>query len=290
MSVFLLLLKIIGILLLSLLGLVLLIVLLVLFCPISYGAKGSCKKGQTDVHTKITWLIGLLAVCVDITDEKVKSYIRVCGIRISFSHKRDNLDDFEDTREGEYAVSDDSPTEEKPLAAQELQWENDEMEQETSLDNDVGASSQSVFSKIQNVWLKGKETLQSLKDFFTHGKETYSKILSLWENESCKAGIKYIIQQLLSFLGKLRPKKFCLKLSFSTGSPDTTGEILGVLSVFPIAYRYRWEIMPDFVSEEAYADAVFDISGKLFGFQILRTVLAIILDKNCRKLYNKLMK
>ena len=88
MSVFLLLLKFIGILLLSLLGMILLLVFLVLFCPFSYSAKGDCQKEQTNIRAKIIWLIGLLAVCVDTTEENVKSYIRVCGIRFSFSRNR----------------------------------------------------------------------------------------------------------------------------------------------------------------------------------------------------------
>lgn len=276
MSVFLLLLKFIGILLLSLLGMILLLVFLVLFCPFSYSAKGDCQKEQTNVRAKIIWLIGLLAVCVDTTEENVKSYIRVCGIRFSFPRNRNNFENFEDTRAGVSSVEDDNPSEAKPLAAQELRQEDEEMVQETSVDGDAGDPAQSVFFKIRNGWAKGKETR--------------SKISSLWENESCKEGIKFIIRQFFSFLGKLKPRKFRLKLSFSTGSPDTTGQLLGIFSVFPITYRNRWEIIPDFVSEEAYADAVFDISGRLFGFQILRTVLAIILDKNCRKLYNKLMR
>lgn len=290
MSVFLLILKIIGILLLSLLGLALLIILLVLFCPISYCAKGASQKSRTDIRAKAGWLAGLLAVCVNITGENIKSYIRICGIRISFSKKRNKSKDFGNTGEGETTIDGRSSLESKPLAAQELQPQKAETETVSDIptDNDIGISSHSVFSKIKDAWATAKNVVRSLKDMFTHMKETCGKISSLWENESCKEAIQLIFRQLFSLLGNLKPKKFRLKLSFSTGSPDTTGQLLGMLSLFPMAYQNRWEIIPDFVAEEAYGDAVFDISGRIFGFQILRTVLGIILDKNCRKLYNKL--
>lgn len=283
MSVFLLILKIIGSLFLSLLGLALLIILLVLFCPISYCAKGTSQKSRTDIRAKAGWLAGLLAVCVNITGENIKSYIRICGIPISFSGKRNKSRDFGDTGEGETTIDGSSSLESKPLAVQELQPQKDETD-------DTGSSSHSGFSKIRSGWETTKNVVRSLKDMFTHMKETWGKISSLWENESCKEAIQLIFRQLVSLLGKLKPKKFRLKLSFSTGSPDTTGQLLGVLSLFPMAYQNRWEIMPDFAAEEAYGDAVFDISGRVFGFQILRAVLGIILDKNCRKLYNKLMR
>ena len=292
MSVFLLILKVIGILLLSLLGLALLIILLVLFCPFSYCAKGTSQKSRTDIRAKAGWLAGLLAVCVNITGQNIKSYIRICGIRISFSKKRNKTKDFGDTGEGEITIDSSSSPERKPLAAQELQPQKDETETapEIPTDDDTGAVSHSVFSKIRSGWATAKNVVRSLKDMLTHMKETCGKISSLWENESCKEAIQLIFRQLFSLLGKLKPKKFRLKLSFSTGSPDTTGQLLGVLSLFPMAYQNRWEIMPDFVDEEAYGDAVFDISGRVFGFQILRTFLGIILDKNCRKLYNELMR
>ena len=309
MSIFLLILKIIGIVLLSLLGLVLFVVLLVLFCPFSYHVKGVCQRKQTDVRANISWLLGLLAVCMNITGDGTKSYLRICGIRFSSSNKRYHFRDFEDTNGKESHADRQELAEPKPLEAQELSKDDfkernlengletagdtktdSAISPDTQTDADTDTAGSSVFVRIRERWQNFRKVTGDLKEMFTHFKETCGKTASLWQEENCQAGIKFIVKQLFSLLGKIKPGKFRLKLSFSTGSPDTTGELLGVLSMFSMVYRYHWEVMPDFSSEEAYADAVFDISGRLFGFQILRTGLAIVLDKNCKKLYNKLMK
>ena len=43
----------------------------------------------------------------------------------------------------------------------------------------------------------------------------------------------------------------------------------------------------DFTAEEFYAEADFTVHGRIFGVQILALALRIILDKNCRRLYNR---
>ena len=57
------------------------------------------------------------------------------------------------------------------------------------------------------------------------------------------------------------------------------------LRLFP--KRHDWNIIPDFTAEEFYAEADFTVHGRIFGVQILALALRIILDKNCRRLYNR---
>lgn len=82
------------------------------------------------------------------------------------------------------------------------------------------------------------------------------------------------------------PYRLKLNLEYSTGSPDTTAQLLGILTMFPIGYQNRWNVHPDFTADNAYAEAEFDVKGRILGFSLLKLILGLVLDKDCRKLYN----
>ena len=69
-----------------------------------------------------------------------------------------------------------------------------------------------------------------------------------------------------------------------------TGMALGVLAMFPIGYQNRWRIYPDFETDKTYAEGDFDIRGFLFGYQIIFIMVRLIIDKECRRMYNRFMK
>ena len=48
--------------------------------------------------------------------------------------------------------------------------------------------------------------------------------------------------------------------------------------------------VPDVEAEEAYADGTFDVKGFLFAYQILFSVIRLVIDKECRRMYNKYKK
>ena len=86
------------------------------------------------------------------------------------------------------------------------------------------------------------------------------------------------------------PYKLYLRAEFSAGSPDKTGMVLGILAMFPIGYKNKWKIRPDFEREEIYIDSEFDIKGHIFLYKILVIAIRVLVDKNCRKLYNEIRK
>ena len=107
------------------------------------------------------------------------------------------------------------------------------------------------------------------------------------DDEKNKKAFSNIWKQLEHLVVAVLPKRLKLWLKYSTGSPDTTGQVLGILAIFPVGYRNHWNIIPDFTAEEFYAEADFTVHGRIFGVQILALALRIILDKNCRRLYNR---
>lgn len=77
MSVFLLILKIIGIALLVILGLIVVIALLALFCPFVYRVKGSYHEKNLQLQVRIWWLGRLLGLCADTAEEGFHTYVRI---------------------------------------------------------------------------------------------------------------------------------------------------------------------------------------------------------------------
>lgn len=284
MSIVLLIFKIIGLILLFLLVAVLLMVALLLFCPFTYRIKGSYHEKELKLHICAFWLGYLLGIFVDTDGGNMQMYLRILGIRKSFL-KHDNPQDFEDT------IADDKPkteetAEEKPAG----DFQNDtapgpQKAEEESTDDKKSQKSRHFIKEKKRVLLETAERIkQALKNF----NETRRKIVQLLNDPYCKAAFHTIWNRFIYLLKKIMPCKLKLKLKYSTGSPDTTGELLGILAMFPLGYRNHWNITPDFVSEEFYAEADFDVRGHILGVWILRALLGILLDKNCQKLYNKI--
>ena len=145
-------------------------------------------------------------------------------------------------------------------------------------------------------WKNLRQRLKRLQDFFnrlryilTHIRNKSKDFFEFINDKENRAALKKLKESLFSLFKRISPRKSSLDLKYSAGSPDITGGLLGVLALFPFGYKYHWNILPDFAAENAYAEADFDIRGRLYGIQILVLFLGIVLDKNCQKLYNKIM-
>ena len=107
MSVFLLILKIIGIALLVILGLIVVIALLALFCPFVYRVKGSYHEKNLQLQVRIWWLGRLLGLCADTAEEGFHTYVRIFGFRKELHLQKEK----EDSADFKKPVQEDSPQE-----------------------------------------------------------------------------------------------------------------------------------------------------------------------------------
>lgn len=150
-----------------------------------------------------------------------------------------------------------------------------------------GKSIAQIPAKIRNLIAKIKNFFYTLKYAFSNLKKTIRKIKQLLTDESHKKAFTKVKTSLWQLLKILMPHRLKLNLEYSTGSPDTTAQILGILAMFPIGYQNRWNVHPDFTADNAYADADFDVKGRILGFSLLKLIFGLLLDKDCRKLYNE---
>ena len=302
MSILLLILKIIGIVLLVLLALVILFIIGILFVPYAYRVKGSFH-GKPDLTASIYGLGHLVGIGVILTESGAKMYLRICGIRKFLrSGNKDNKTGNTDQYEERVSENPKPDTHEKP-AIQEVgearETDNDDvssadaaesLENETDVFPAADVQASGKFPQKIKSWIaKIKNFFYTLKQAFYHMKQTIWKMKQLLTDESHKRAFAKVKTSVWKLLKILMPRRLKLNLEYSTGSPDTTAQLLGILAMFPIGYQNRWKVHPDFTAENAYAEADFDVKGRVLGFSFLKLLLGLVLDKDCRKLYNDFM-
>lgn len=300
MTVVLLILKIIGIILAALLGIVVLGILLVLFCPFRYRIWGSYHE-KPDISIRVAWLMCIFQFRMDITDTQ-QMYLRILGFRKNLSREEEETNESEESSglEEESETTNtvenafdkkrietnrsDAATVEENSGEKEFRNKEDPKDSIETKSTDVSRKTPekkiSISQKVKRIWEKIKRALFNIK-------ETAVKIKKLYMDPRNKLAFTKLKQSVAKFFRVLHPKKFQLKLKFSTGSPDTTGQLLGVIAMFPIGYRNGWNIVPDFTADAFYADAEFDVRGRGLGISLIKLACSIILDKNCKRLYNK---
>ena len=278
MSVLLLILKIIGIILLVILALFVLLIVGILFVPYAYRVKGSFH-GKPDLTASIYGLGHLVGIGMILTENGAKIYLRICGIRKFLQsgnkeNKTGNTDQYEENK-GEGQKTDPETGNYENLPMPEMQ------------------KIKAFWQKIVKIPEKFKRVIARIRDFFHtiksafgNAKKTIRKVKCLLTNESYKSAFTKLKTSVWQLLKILMPYRLKLNLEYSTGSPDTTAQLLGILTMFPIGYQNRWNVHPDFTADNAYAEAEFDVKGRILGFSLLKLILGLVLDKDCRKLYN----
>ena len=278
MIVLLLILKIIGIILLVILALFVLLIVGILFVPYAYRVKGSFH-GKPDLTASIYGLGHLVGIGMILTENGAKIYLRICGIRKFLQsgnkeNKTGNTDQYEENM-GEGQKTDPETGNYENLPMPEMQkikafWQK----------------TVKIPEKFKRVIARIRDFFHTIKSAFGNVKKTIRKVNCLLTNESYKSAFTKLKTSVWQLLKILMPYRLKLNLEYSTGSPDTTAQLLGILTMFPIGYQNRWNVHPDFTADNAYAEAEFDVKGRILGFSLLKLILGLVLDKDCRKLYN----
>lgn len=304
MTVVLLILKIIGIILAVLLGIVVLGILLILFCPFRYRIWGSYHE-KPDISIRVAWLMHIFQFRMDITETQ-QMYLRIFGFRKYLSRDEEETNESEETsgleEENETTNTTDDVFVEKETDRSDAAIEENgeagtfENTENTEDSTDVKSSDVShklpekkisISQKVKRLWKKIRDIWKKMKRAFSNIKETAEKVKKLYMDPQNKLAFTKLKQSAAKLFRVLHPKKFRLQLKYSTGSPDTTGQLLGVIAMFPIGYRNGWNVVPDFTADAFYADAEFEVRGRFFGISLIKLACSIILDKNCKRLYNK---
>lgn len=321
LHIFLMILKIIGIILAVLLGLVLLLLLLVLFVPIRYKGKLQREK-EPEVTARITWLLHMISVPVTFRDGVLSVKIKLFGIMVKkLMGDKEELD--EDADEFFHDVKDTARKEEKKIEEMEEQEASppDSSDEETEglgaleggekgdrLKEDEEEPSESempkqaknslikrifykikaFFLKIFGIWKKIKNLKYTFRKFCGKIKKAIQKYRDTKEfllDERTRGAVCRLLKEGKLLLRKLLPRRIRGELRFGTKDPALTGEILGGISIFYPIFMDNVKVYPDF--EKSILEGELFVKGR---FQLV--TVALILwrlwrDKNIRYVYHK---
>lgn len=282
-------LKVIGIILLITVAIILLVALLILFMPLRYKAAGdidNCIIGMG----RVTWLFRLFEVGFKYNEES-EAYYRI------FFWKRpmfddDDVDEDENENENVRDDIDDSymngaDAAEAAKAVEEVEGLQESLDLGQELEQAKGLE-HSEEAKTSKKKYRTKKKIDL--SFFSRIKALWIKIQKIKNNKIYNRAYNHIKDELFILLKAIAPKRLKLDLDFSTGSPDTTGQALGVIAMFPMVYKNKWNICPDFQADSPYARGSFDVTGRIYGYKLIFIIIRLLVDKNCRKLYNDFKK
>ncbi|MBO4902511.1 MAG: hypothetical protein J5518_06940 [Lachnospiraceae bacterium] len=283
MSIFLLVLKILGITLLSLIGLVLLIACLILFVPVRYRAE-SAYVSDVDLNVRLSWLLHLVTFRYTLSKDKTEKQLRILGIPVS---KRKKKEKSTKRRKKEEKPLDRVPKED------EITLEGFEDKQPSVPEPAAESQQDGVEEEKKGFYGKLKEYIAVVRDFILHFREKIlhyenkiKTIISLFTDEAKKETLTDALTQVVIILKAIRPRKCTGHFRFGFAEPDTTGKILAIASILYPFIGKSFSIEPYFDREILEGDLF--VRGRVFVITLLIAGWKLYFNKDLRKILDDL--
>ena len=304
-------LQITGIVLLSLLGLILLLVFLALVLPVKYKLSCNAEEGSKPAaNLNISYFLYLIRARADYTDAlyvKVKIlFFTVFQLKIpdkdeenvpdydlsELDEELEALDDENETvntvfESEENVPQDNTESMEEPANSEDAEsgedaekidsesdsgdTPGDEPEEEKSED-----SEDSAFSKLR---LKFEEIYDKIKR--VRSEIRYYR--NLYNSNEAKNAIFVIKKRVKRILKKVLPRRAHADVVFGFDSPDITGKVYGLYTLFARRFDKSSKVMPDF--ERKIFEGSLYCKGHFNIWCLIWNGLCVILNKNVRKIY-----
>lgn len=312
MSIFLSILKIIGIILGILLAILLALVLLIVFLPICYRVEGDFQE-KNEIHGRLSWLF-FIRVKFLAKGKKISVWLSILGFKkVLYPAEEKAARKAKKQRRSKKRTQKHTTPEEQDTVNTGFE---DEVEEHDGLTVDDDSASiqtaellsssatdksyttadetftDSDFSKKKSLpkfrpWHMIKTWIQKIKKFILSLKENFSNIKKEVSDETNKNAVSHIFKELKTLLHHIGPRRGKAQLSYSTGDSATTGELTGVLSIMPLFYKKGIHVVPDFTSDRFYIQGNFRVNGHFQVFHLLGIFIRVYRDKDLRKLMQK---
>ncbi len=275
-------LKILGIILLVILGLILTLVLVVLFVPIRYKSRGYVEKTDEgildNISVKVTWLLHIVSVKFDIDGKDSKLSIKIFGRELGLGKSKKPKTSKSKPKQTGYTAS---HIEIEPKAeTQDIKKSEVTKSLEDSNSKKDTGKPEVKPSDDKNTEDKPKEK-KSLKQRFTDILEKIKGICQKIKNinamknafveylrrDESKIAIREIKQIIFKAIKSILPRKFRADVTFGFSDPATTGNVLGVLSIFYGIYGNKLNLNPNFDQEQLKLK--YDLKGRIRIFTLL---------------------
>lgn len=298
-------LKFIGLLLLGILGLAVFLLLLVLFVPVRYRARGS-YYGAIKGNAGVSWLLHILS-CQVVYDGEADVCIRVFGIRLG-GRKRTGESETEepkrnvreDLKREKIRKEKDAPQTEAPKKKPEAgsgqsgeaqkmgehretgNRQKDEIHGKAGAEQDTGKHRK--FS-LGNPLEKIRVTFQRICDKLETINEKKEQILDFINQEDNRNTFRLLKRQVYRLLKHILPGKVKGRVKFGFDDPYTTGQILTWVSPFYGLYAKKLQLIPSF--DEKVLEGELNLKGRIRLGTVTAIAVRMLFDKNFRTLLKK---
>lgn len=297
MIIFLLILKIIGIVLLVLAC----ILALILFIPIFYEFDGDIDEGRYTV--RISWLLRAVRFRFQF-HEKVEAVLQILFFRYDFTDpvKKEQRQRRKDKKAARKRAREEKKYKNKREKKQRSrQKEREKAHQEINLGEELSENSQFETRESSQT----KKPAPEKAETFEHKREAGTRQIKdiaggIAEKATGAIGVIRFMREhqilgiiwpkLQIFLIRIRPRQLRGQIQFGFSDPATTGQVLGGIAMIPFLYQTEIVIRPDFESEKAYVSGNIYTKGRMHLIHFIILIVKLLLDKNIRSLLGNLRK
>lgn len=293
--------SVIGWILLGLLLLILAILLLVLFFPVTYQVKGRKSDTEMMLRVKVNWLFGLARLRYSYPEPgKLVCKVLFWNLLSAKKEKRTKKEQAESEDSTETNIS--NAQNQTRKAAEISQTGNSQLSQDAdpsgsgesdatggnaSATDTASEDAEAAKTEEQSAQKKSlKEKISAIVDKIKTIKDNVSYYTQLLQESTTKRVLQRILDKVAAVLKHVRPRKLEADLLIGTGSPDTTGYLMGAYGVFLPVLGRKINITPDFT--QAVIQGRIDIRGHVTVIVLLINACKLIFDKELRILIKKL--
>ncbi len=274
MAIFLLILKIIGIILAVIAG----IIVFIIASPITYKTQVD-YHGKLNVNAKVGWLLGLVRTSI-LYSQGGDPHILVKILFFTvFDNQRPKVDSNNKKLISNKKLR--AKKRKKPLAGGEKDLSSGKVKGPES----KPYTSKSKLKKVRVKKEEKKGVFSKIKTSFAGIKEKI-KSIAVWLDEDHRRLYGFLIDNIVKIIGKIKPKKFSFKGAGGTGDPYWTGRILSAASVIIGVFGIPGiEFSPDF--EHKHFEADMKASGYFFILPIALIAFKIYRNKDFKRIILK---
>jgi len=316
LTIFLTILKIIGILLLVVIGLLILGILAILFVPLRYDGKISYNEKNQCVATQITWLFRL--ICIEGGyQEKVYARAKLLWFTLwkwkadekendkedhleSADYSEEELDRLLEERSQKEESKEETKEETKEAKVIEEKLDEPDAEenltevQPTEIELTEVEPTEIESKEVESKEAESKEKKPKKIQFQQIGKRTkeikekIKHIKEMASDQRIHRAILLLIDGAWKMVRHSLPRKIKGRAKFGFEDPSTTGQILTYVSLLYPCYAKSVELVPMFTEKVIDLDLYF--RGRVRLFSLIWICVKIWFDRNFRYLYKKVRK
>lgn len=292
MEIFILILKIIGI----LLAVFLLLVGAMLAVPVRYRVNVETAKLKVSGRGVFSWLFHIIDFRIWYREDGICYKLRILGIPIIRSGKKERSSgkgrkkNSHTSRKGTKTSLDkrnESDTEKNP-EEQQLTDNNKSRKGKNRKDRKQRKHKKGLFWRIRRFFENLKQRFLDIMAGAVTVKEKIQNIKDLIFDEKNKRSLAKAWRELRYMIRHYSPRRAKGELAFGMEDPSQTGQILGALSLLPFWTRYKINIYPDFQTDRFYVEGHVKMGGHIRLWHFLLSVIRLIKDKDIRLLLEKI--